>query len=249
MAFLREMLSFDSYEGDCSSKEQLCFCHQEGWVHAEELPNKSPVWGLTYETLTFIFPSKLHRKKPECMLLSTDFPYQKFQSVEDLSFIALQDFRKVYLRSDEVRLSSGGLRKPVESQYRDEFYRSCFEILGRKIFLIPEFSTPGCEGRIDFFIKSTKWGVECIREGDRLQKHIERFLPGGSYYSMIERGEMVQHLLIDFRTSSPPIFQGIPIMLFLFIFRRSSRLILCRHGSVPLFCSFRPRTQLMLCFG
>lgn len=96
------------------------------------------------------------------MLLSTDFPYHKFQSVEELVVAALRDFRKVCLRSDEVRLSSGGLRKPIESQYRDEFYRSCFEVLGRKIFLISEFQTLGCEGRIDFFMKSTKWGVECI---------------------------------------------------------------------------------------
>ena len=202
-AFLRDMLSFDAYEGDCSSNEKLRVCHQEGWVHAEAFSKKNPVWGSTYETLKFVFPSKLHRKKFEFLLLSTDFPYHKFQSVEELAFAALRDFRKVCLRSDEVRLSSGGLRKPVESQYRDEFYRSCFKVLGREIFLISEFSTPDCEGRIDFFMKSTKWGVECIREGERLQQHRERFLPGGSYWSMIERGEMVQHLLIDFRTSSP----------------------------------------------
>lgn len=213
-AFLREMLSFDACEGDISSNEQLNFCHQEGWVHAEALTKKNLVWGSTYETLTFVFPSKLHRRKLEFLLLSTDFPYQKFQSVEELSFTALRDFRKVCLRSDEVKLSSGGLKKPVESQYRDEFYRSCFEVLGRKIFLISEFSTPGCEGRIDFFIKSTKWGIECVREGDRLQQHIQRFLPGGSYYPLIERGEMDQHLLIDFRTSTPPTLEGTAITPF-----------------------------------
>lgn len=111
-------------------------------------------------------------------------------------------------------MGSGGLRKPVESQYRDEFYRSCFEVLGRKILVISEFSTQGCEGRMDFFIKSTQWRIECTHEGDRLQQHIVRFLPGGNYYPMIELGEMKQYILIDFWTSTPPILKGNSIASF-----------------------------------
>lgn len=95
-------------------------------------------------------------KKLEFLLLSTNFPYQKFQSVEELSFIILCNIQKICLHSDEPKLSSGGLKKPVELQYCDEFYRSYFEILGRKIFFISEFYMLSYKDRIDFFIRSTK---------------------------------------------------------------------------------------------
>ena len=77
-AFLQDMLCSDAYEDDCSSNPQLDFCHKEGWVHAEASSKKDPDSGSTYGTLTYVFPSKLHRKKIEFLLLKTDFPHQKF---------------------------------------------------------------------------------------------------------------------------------------------------------------------------
>lgn len=62
-AFLRGMLSFDAYEGDCSSNEQLRLCRQEGWVHVEALSKKNPVWGSTFETLTFCISLQTPRQK------------------------------------------------------------------------------------------------------------------------------------------------------------------------------------------
>ena len=72
----------------------LIDCHKEGWVHAEASSKKDPDSGSTYETLTYVFPSKLHRKKIEFLLLKTDFTHQKFQSVEELSFAAYKNLKE-----------------------------------------------------------------------------------------------------------------------------------------------------------
>lgn len=41
-AFLREMLSFDAYEGDCSSNEKLRVCHQEDGSMLRRSQRKTP---------------------------------------------------------------------------------------------------------------------------------------------------------------------------------------------------------------
>ena len=109
-AFLQDMLCSDAYEGNCSSNPQLDFFHKKGWVHAEASTKKDPDSVSTYETLTYVFPSKLHRKKIEFLLLKTDFPHQKFQSVEELSFAALREFKRICSRAG--REPSGQVSDP-----------------------------------------------------------------------------------------------------------------------------------------
>lgn len=37
-----------------------------------------------------------------------------------------------------------------------------------------------------------KWGIECVREGCKLQEHIDRFREGGRYYPWIASGQMLR---------------------------------------------------------
>ena len=62
---------------------------------------------------------------------------------------------------------------------------------------------------MDFLLKKVKWGIECVREGDRLEEHICRFLKGGRYYEWIQKGYMTDYVVIDFRKTKPLHLKGI----------------------------------------
>jgi len=64
----------------------------------------------------------------------------------------------------------------------------------------PECGTP--KGRIDFFIRSKKWGVELLRDGDRLRDHYSRFTTG-EYGRWLQNGKMKEYILVDFRSTMP----------------------------------------------
>lgn len=36
-------------------------------------------------------------------------------------------------------------------------------------------------GKVDFFLKSKAWGIEIVRERDRLEEHVSRFKLGAGY--------------------------------------------------------------------
>lgn len=58
-------------------------------------------------------------------------------------------------------------------------------------------------GTIDFLITQKKWGLELLRERDRLQEHMDRFKPNGQYYTLIEKGRMDYYIVLDFTTTMP----------------------------------------------
>lgn len=64
------------------------------------------------------------------------------------------------------------------------------------------------DGRVDFLLKKVKWGIECVRERDRLDDIIQRFLPGGRHYPWIEKNEILEYILVDFRKSMPKILKA-----------------------------------------
>lgn len=92
--------------------------------------------------------------------------------------------------------------RPVESTYQDEFYRVAHEVLGYAMNISSEWSSGG-NGRIDFRLAQVGWGIELLREGDRLKDHCERFNPGGRYATWIQDGSIQDWLIIDCRTSTP----------------------------------------------
>ena len=56
---------------------------------------------------------------------------------------------------------------------------------------------------IDFFIKQKKWGLELLRDRDRLVEHMELFEPEGQYYSMIKSRKMEEYIVLDFTVLRP----------------------------------------------
>jgi len=56
-------------------------------------------------------------------------------------------------------------------------------------------------GRVDFFIRERRWAIECIRDGNQVEEHLERFKMGGTYWGLV----MHDRVIIDFRTKSKPI--------------------------------------------
>jgi hypothetical protein len=94
---------------------------------------------------------------------------------------------------------------PLEDQYQKEFYRCLFTILDGHVVTSPEFviKTGSGGGTIDFLIAQKKWGLELLRDRNRLADHMKRFEPGGEYFSMIQSGEMEQYIVLDFTVVQP----------------------------------------------
>jgi hypothetical protein len=105
----------------------------------------------------------------------------------------VRKFSCVSLRSVERGIGAGAINRPLEAQYQDEFYRACSEF---NVYLTSEWSG-------SFHIKDVKWVIECVRDGDKIDEHIERFQKGGRYYKWIMSGEIEDYIILDFRTSKP----------------------------------------------
>ena len=113
----------------------------------------------------------------------------------------MREFSRVSLSSVERGIGPGAINRPLEAQYQDEFYRACYSELG--VYLTSEWSGSSLVGRVDFHIKDVKWVIECVRDGDKIDEHIERFQQGGRYFKWITSGEIKDYIILDFRTSKP----------------------------------------------
>ena len=157
------------------------------------------------------------------MLCRREFPLDQFPSLPELCFSAIKRFSFNCLRSAGRGLSAAAEIRPVEAQYQDELYRACYITLGHNVHLTSEWTGSLTSGRVDFQIKSVKWAIECVREADRLEQHIARFLLGGKYHRWISSGEIREYILLDFRTSKPVKIRGTFILiLYLFILNANS---------------------------
>ena len=115
----------------------------------------------------------------------------------------IMDFRPRQL--SEAPRSLAGNTLPLEDQYQKEFYRCLFTILDGHVVISPEYvvkaGTKG--GTIDFLIDWKKWGLELLRDRDRLVEHMKRFEPGGQYFSMVKSGNIEQYIVLDFTVKQP----------------------------------------------
>lgn len=105
--------------------------------------------------------------------------------------------------------------KPLEAVYQDEFYRVFNSLLSSGSGISSEWSR-GSSGRIDFRIVGPKWGIELVRDGNRLTEHCQRFLPGGAYFQWIQDGFLSDSIILDCGHQHPkPCSKIAPISLFL----------------------------------
>jgi hypothetical protein len=54
-------------------------------------------------------------------------------------------------------------------------------------------------GKVDFYIKPTKWAIEYLRDGSGVKAHIDR--RDIYYYALIASGEIKEYILLDFQKS------------------------------------------------
>lgn len=99
------------------------------------------------------------------------------------------------MKSRSIR--AGVNQTQPEAQYQDEFYR-CAHRISRGAILHSEFGTG--TGRVDFHVFSRQWGIELIRDGDRLAQHFERFDAQGAYGANLVLKDWI---ILDFRTTTP----------------------------------------------
>ncbi|KAB8260979.1 hypothetical protein BDV32DRAFT_137656 [Aspergillus pseudonomiae] len=186
------------------SQEALERIWVNGWLHAETSGNG----------IRFVFASQLHRWYCQ-HLLTEKGPDNElaYSSPLILAIEAIKRFRP-YQLSDPLRSITDPAPSPYEDQCQKEFYRCLFPLLDGHAIMSPEFliKTGIKGGTIDFYVAQKKWGLEFLRNRDRVLEHMQRFEPNGQYYHMIEQGKMEQFIVIDFTNELPkkayPEFQG-----------------------------------------
>lgn len=122
-----------------------------------------------------------------------------------LAIDTITHFQPCQLANAPRSMAVAGNLPPLEDQYQKEFYRCLFPILDGHLIMSPEFiiKTGPKGGTIDFLVTGKKWGLELLRERDRLVEDMKRFETGGQYYSMMQTGEMEQYIVLDFTNTAP----------------------------------------------
>ncbi|KAL4783696.1 hypothetical protein BJX76DRAFT_357720 [Aspergillus varians] len=183
-------------------------CYELGWLHSDQTKS----YAIENPKMVCFFPSRLHEKFVEYILYTSQprpFPLEQFASTTALCGAIIRRFsQKNLMSSVEIELAPSRSCRPPEAQFQDEFYRCFFSVVGYGVGLSSEWSRAG-GGRIDFRVVDPGWGVEILRDGDRLSDHCNRFEPGGAYHPWIAQGYLTDWLILDFRHTVPQKY-GIP---------------------------------------
>jgi len=170
----------------------LRLCFHNGWLHADKVSTDEG------EKTAYIFPSPLHRWFVEWKLHNkAPRISSETRSILQLVLDVIAKFSPRLL-SAERRIGPGCIQRPPEAQYQDEFYRCCHAISDGSLMTFPEFGTG--KGRVDFYIPSRQWGVELLRDGDRLNQHCGRFSDSGSYGTILA---LEDYIVLDCRKTVP----------------------------------------------
>jgi hypothetical protein len=117
---------------------------------------------------------------------------------QQLAEATLQNFSCRHL-SSTTSLGMGAILRPVEAAYQDEFYCTLCLVLGFSGKVSSKWSGDN-SGRINFWLPEVKWGIEILREGDRLGEYCKQFVDNGSYTSWIQNGWITDWLIVrEFR--------------------------------------------------
>jgi len=165
-------------------------CYRNGWLHAD----------LVDGTIGYFFSSPLHSWYIEWKLWgSVDQIQAEFQANNLLELVinVIRLFSPSHL-STKRRLGPGCIQRPPEAQYQDELYRCCHAFSEGLLLTLPEFGS--AKGRVDFYVPAKHWGIELVRDGDRLASHWGRFSNGGSYTVSLP---LTDYIIVDCRTTRP----------------------------------------------
>lgn len=171
----------------------ILLAHKNGWLYSEQLKPSRAI-------LHYTFASPLHQRYVEWILFGMPTNGTiKEKKVVDFAIAVIRKFSPLNLEAPR-RLGTSVQRIP-EAQFQDEFYRACSDHTKNCVASFPEFGNK--QGRIDFFIPSKKWGVELLRDGNRIASHSKRFTKG-EYGKWIKEKKMVDYIILDFRSQRLP---------------------------------------------
>ena len=164
---------------------------RHGWLHTE---TREDIDGILYT-----FASPLHRRCIDWKLNSSPLESRIIEpNLFEFALAVVQRFSRQSLEKREIGPKAQSI---PEAQFQDEFYSASSKHAHGSVSF-PEFGTK--DGRIDFFIRSKKWGVELLRDGNRLGQHVRRFTEG-EYGKWVKKKWMSDYIIIDFRTRHPRI--------------------------------------------
>ncbi|KAJ7159852.1 hypothetical protein C8R43DRAFT_347266 [Mycena crocata] len=179
------------------------FAHERGLLYMERSAQES-------ETLiSFSFPLQ------RCLLQLTLCPPipDRLDDVPTLFALICQVVKLFNPDHLNTPRQVGGQKKdrPLVATYQHEFYRCLYRLRPRAL-VSAEYSTPvGAlpAGRLDFLLhrsefkdEARSWGIELLRDGDRILDHKNRFDINGAYQKIMTGG-MTEFLIVDFRTTIP----------------------------------------------
>ncbi|PYI27682.1 hypothetical protein BP00DRAFT_352884 [Aspergillus indologenus CBS 114.80] len=185
-----------SYINDPDQQRALDDIWKQGWLHAETVPRD--------DTL-YVFPSQIHRWYCQCL-------FSPVHSEKELTYSSPLEMAIDAIRKFDPCQLSGRLRTlngdsiPIEDQYQKEFYRCLFPLLLEyQIKMAPEYliKTGVRSGRIDFLIEQKKWGLELLRNSDRIRQHMQRFEEDGPYFTMIKKRLIEDYVVLNFTRNVP----------------------------------------------
>lgn len=165
----------------------LDLCFRRGWLHAITIQNE----------VQHVFATPLHRWFVEYYLGTrvADFTPITGQDLLAFTIEVIRGFSRLNLAlREEIALN---MQRSPEAQFRDEFYRSCHRHSKGSLVSFPEFGD--ASGKIYFYIPGAEWGVELLRDGDRLEQHSSRFVGDGAYM----KTELNDYIILDFRVKPP----------------------------------------------
>ncbi|KAG9025640.1 hypothetical protein FRB95_009937 [Tulasnella sp. JGI-2019a] len=172
-------------------------CHVGGWIQSD-LRSEGEI--------QYTFPSPIHFSHVSWLLEPLRMPLP-FTTPFDMAVAVINCFRPSQLYGVPRGVGGGLHDRPPEAQYQNEFYRHLLDITQGGVGISPEFASAvdaTSVGRIDFFILGVDWGVECVRDGDRLVQHSQRFDDDQAYGKWLVDNHMSDYILLDFRWDFQP---------------------------------------------
>jgi hypothetical protein len=171
---------------------------RNGWVYVSSVQNDDN----DYDKLVIMeVASPLHRAWFSSTLQNRKPIDPKFTTLDFLWTLVLRGFSAAALRNPVRTRVSSRRATFVEAQYQQEFYRSLYKLTEGACCVSPEYggqTSSTRKGRIDFFIGTKRWGIELLRDGDRIDGHVSRFQAGGAYHPWTVSGNMDDYVILDF---------------------------------------------------
>jgi hypothetical protein len=159
-------------------------CIMSGWLHC-------------VESMKYVFASPFHSRYVQGKLLGGQGRIKEDNPLQ-FALAVIGRFSPLNLTTD--RNHGDNTQRPPEAQFQSEFYRASMSYTQGLVVSFPEFGNRN--GKIDFYVPSKKWGIELLRDGNRIGSHARRFTEG-EYKKWIDKELIVDYVILDFRTNIP----------------------------------------------